>query len=102
MSSPAKASDPVHVVIAGVYWVARSKRAIARQAGRRQAESVLHAEAMQVVAMGIEPGLGAFGRRTDAPDHAPELHRVVHLDEMPDFMGREIVQHEGRCEDQTP
>lgn len=34
--------------------------------------------------------------------HAPEPRRVVHLDEMSDFVGGEIVEHEGRCEDQAP
>src|SRR5712671_4565406 len=33
---------------------------------------------------------------------APEPRRVVHLDEMRHLMGGEVIEHEGRREDQPP
>jgi hypothetical protein len=63
---------------------------------------VLNAVAMQVVAVGIEPGLGALDMTADFPDHPPEPRRMIHLDEMRHFMGGEIIQHEGRRQDQPP
>src|ERR1700737_1416713 len=57
---------------------------------------------MQIVAVGIEPYLGALDIAADAGNHAPEPRRVVHLDEMRDFVGREIVQHIGRRQNETP
>src|SRR4051812_778386 len=64
--------------------------------------SILDPVAMQVVAVGIEPRLGALDMAADLANHAPEPRRVVHLDEMGDFMGGQIVQHIGRREDQPP
>ena len=73
---------------------ARTAAALARDAR--------HAVTMQVGAVRVEPGLGARDVRADALDHAPEPPRVVHLDEMRDLVRREIVEHEGRREDQPP
>ena len=53
---------------------------------------------MQIVAVGIEPALGAFDMTADAATDAPEPRRVVHLDQMRHFMGREIVQRISRQE----
>src|SRR5450756_509341 len=61
-----------------------------------------HPIAMQIGAVGVEPGLGARDVRADALDHAPEPARVVHFDKMRDLVRREIVEHEGRREDQSP
>src|SRR5664279_3519999 len=61
-----------------------------------------HPIAMQIGAVGVEPGLGARDVRADALDHAPERLAVVHFDEMSDLVRREIVEHEGRREDQPP
>src|SRR6266446_2304722 len=58
--------------------------------------SILDAVTMQIVAVRIEPPLGALDRGTDFRDHAPESRRMVHLDQMRDLVGGEIVQHEGR------
>src|SRR6266702_4388098 len=57
---------------------------------------------VQIIAVRIEPLLGALHRRTGFSAHAPEPRRVVHLDEMGDFVGGKIVEHVGRCEDQAP
>ena len=57
---------------------------------------------MQIVAARIEPFLGALDVIADPRDHPPEPRRVVHLDQMRDFMGGEIIQHIGRREDQPP
>src|SRR5690242_18653973 len=57
---------------------------------------------VQIVAVRIEPPLGALYRRADPRHHLPEPRRVVHLDEMRHFVGGEIVEHEGRREDQAP
>ena len=61
-----------------------------------------HAEAVQVGAVDVEPGLGAVRIRADAVDQPPEPRRVVHLDQMRHLMHGEIVQHERRREDQPP
>src|SRR5450759_5459708 len=66
------------------------------------ARVVRHPIAMQIGAVGVEPGLGARDVRADALDHAPEPARVVHFDKMRDLVRREIVEHEGRREDQSP
>src|SRR5689334_23552256 len=63
---------------------------------------ILDAVAVQIVAVGVEPGLGAIHRRADAADGLPEPQRVVHLDQMRDFMCGEIVEHVRRREDQAP
>src|SRR6185369_3451011 len=70
--------------------------------GQGQQGLILDAVAMQVVAIGVEPALGAFDMVADAADDPPEPRRVVHLDEMGDLMGGEIVQHIGRRQDQSP
>ena len=57
---------------------------------------------VQIVTVRIEPLLGALHRRADLATDAPEPRRVVHLDEMGDLVGGEIVEHIGRCEDQAP
>ena len=57
---------------------------------------------MQVVAVGVEPGLGAFNMIADLSDHPPEPRRMVHFDEMGRLLGGKIVQHIGRREDQPP
>src|SRR5262245_19573671 len=61
---------------------------------------ILDPVAMQIVAVGIEPALGALDVIADAADHAPEPRRVVHLDEVRHFMRGEIIQHKGRRENQ--
>ena len=61
-------------------------------AGRRGL-LILDAVAMQIVAVGIEPGLGALDMTADPADHPPEPRRMIHLDEMRHLMGGEIVQH---------
>ena len=57
---------------------------------------------MQIVAVGVEPRLGPFDMAADFRNDLPEPRRVVHLDEMGDLVGGEIVQHIGRREDQPP
>ena len=52
--------------------------------------------------MGVEPGLGAADIRIDALDDPPEPARMVHLDQMRDLVRGEIVEHEGRRQDQPP
>jgi len=51
------------------------------------ATSVLNAVAMQIVAVGIEPGLGALDMTADPCDHPPEPPRMIHFDEMRHLMG---------------
>src|SRR5882762_8013767 len=64
--------------------------------------SFRQAGAMQVRAMGVEPGLGALGVGADPEDRAPEALRMIHLDEMRDLVRRQIVEHEGRRQDEAP
>ncbi len=63
---------------------------------------VLDAVAMQIIAVGIEPGLGALDMTADLRDDPPEPCRMIHLDEMRHFMGGEVIQHERRRQDQPP
>src|ERR1700686_4980885 len=63
---------------------------------------VLDPVAMQVVAVGVEPGLGALDVTTDPADHSPEPRRMIHFDEMGHLMAGEIIQHIRRREDQPP
>src|ERR1700680_2147695 len=71
-------------------------------ASRGTAGSILDPVAMQVVAMGVEPGLGALDMVANLVDDPPESRRVVHLDEMRHLMGSKIVEHVGRSQDQPP
>src|SRR5580704_181509 len=64
--------------------------------------SILDPITVQVIAVRIEPSLGTLDRRANPRYHPPEPRRVVHLDEMRHFVGGEIVEHEGRGEDQPP
>src|SRR5579872_334316 len=57
---------------------------------------------MEIVAVGIEPGLGTLDMAADFSHDFPEPRRMVHLDEMGDFVGREVVEHVRRREDQPP
>src|SRR5258708_10927801 len=50
----------------------------------------------------MEPFLGALDVLAARSDLQPESRRVVHLDQMRDFMGGEIIQHIGRRENQPP
>src|SRR5258705_5242922 len=63
---------------------------------------LLQAIAMQVRAVGVEPGLGALGVGADPEDRAPEARRMIHLDEMRDLVRRQTVEHEGRRQDESP
>src|ERR1700688_4338590 len=63
---------------------------------------VLDTVAMQVVAVGIEPALGALDMTAGFGDDPPEPRRMIHLDEMRDLVGGEIVQHIRRRKDQPP
>src|SRR6202011_615565 len=63
---------------------------------------VLYAIAMQVVAVGVEPGLGALDMVAGPCDHPPEPRRMVHLDKVGHLMGGKVVQHVRRREDQPP
>src|ERR1700756_3022056 len=65
-------------------------------------KSILNPVAGQVVARIGEPPLGALDRGANPRHHPPEPRRMVHLDEMRYLMGGEIVEHEGRREDQPP
>src|SRR4029453_6898811 len=63
---------------------------------------ILNAVAMQVVAVGIEPGLGALDVTADPAHHPPEPRRMIHLDKMRHLMAGEIIQHIRRGQDQPP
>ena len=75
---------------------------LADGAGVRRRPLVLDAVAVQVVAVGVEPGLGALDMVADPGHDSPEPRRVVHFHEMRDLMCGEIVQHVRRCQDQPP
>src|SRR5579872_3940555 len=65
--------------------------------------TVIHeAVAMQVRAMRIEPCFGARDVRTNTIDQPPETPRMIHLDQMRDFMRCEIVEHERWRENKPP
>src|SRR4029077_4447382 len=66
------------------------------------ANSVLNPVTMQIVAVGIEPALGALDMAAGFCDHAPKPRRMVHLDQMRHFMRGEIVQYVRRRKDQPP
>src|ERR1700680_2926841 len=63
---------------------------------------VLDPVAMQIVAIGVEPGLGALDVTADPADHSPEPRRMIHFDEMGHLMAGEIIQHIRWREDQPP
>ncbi len=52
--------------------------------------------------MHVEPELGALDVRIEATDQPPEARRVVELDQVRDLVRGEIVEHEGRRQDETP
>jgi len=60
------------------------------------------AVAMQIRAVDVEPYLGPAHVGAHALHQLPELLRVVHLDEVRDLVGGEIVEHETRREHETP
>src|SRR5713226_10609271 len=64
--------------------------------------SLLQSIAVQLGAVGVEPHLGAVGRRTEREQHAPEARRVIHLEELRDLVRGEIVEHVRRREDEAP
>ena len=49
--------------------------------------------AMQIGAMGVEPGLGAVVIRAKPLHQPPEPRRMVHLDEMRHFVRGKVVEH---------
>jgi hypothetical protein len=57
---------------------------------------------MQFTAMDVEPYLGSFVIRAKALDQAPKPRGMIHLDEVRDFVRREIVEHETRRQDEPP
>src|SRR3954470_18742043 len=59
-------------------------------------------EAMQLGSVALEPALGLLGTRAEVVDDAPEAVRVVHLLEMRHLVRGEVIEHEGRGEDQAP
>src|ERR1700674_1551935 len=63
---------------------------------------VADAVAMQVVAVGVEPGLGALDMIAGPCDDPPEPRRMVHFDKMDHLMGGKVVQHVRRRKDQPP
>ena len=73
-----------------------------RNRAPRARRLILNTVAVQVVTVGVEPGLGAFNMIADLADHPPESRRMVHLDKMRHFMGGQIIQHIRRGEDQPP
>ena len=58
--------------------------------------------AMQVGAVRVKPGLGAAHLGADAFNQAPEAARMIHIDEMRDFMSREIVEDKRRRQNESP
>src|SRR6185312_8023758 len=62
----------------------------------------LSAVAMQVGAVGVEPGLGAADIGINACNDPPESARMIHLDQVGNLVRGEIVEHEGRSHDQPP
>ena len=50
----------------------------------------------------VEPGLGFVHCRIEPFDQRPEARGMIHLDEMRDFMGGNVVEYERRREDQAP
>jgi len=57
---------------------------------------------MQIIAMGIKPGLGTLDMAASAPYHLPEPRRMIHFNQMRHLMGGEIIQHKGRRKNQPP
>src|SRR5262245_25600821 len=69
---------------------------------RNSSPSPAQSVPMQLGAMGVEPGLGAVHVRANAAQDAPEPRRVAHLDEMRGLVGREVIEHMRRCQNQPP
>src|SRR5262249_39596413 len=61
-----------------------------------------HAIAMQIGAVGVEPCFGEFDVGVDRPHQAPEARRVIELEQVRDLMRGEIVEHEGRRQNEPP
>ena len=57
---------------------------------------------MQARPMRLEPGLRPVRLGRGAADEAPEFRRVVHVNHMRRLVRREIVEHEGRRENEAP
>ena len=57
---------------------------------------------MQIGAMRIEPCFGAAQIRADSFNQPPEPARMIQLDQMSNFMCREILEDEGRRKNQSP
>src|ERR1700722_18639588 len=64
--------------------------------------SILDTVTVQIVAVCVQPGLGAFDMVADFRDDLPEPRRMVHLDEVRYLMCGEVIKHVRRCEDQPP
>lgn len=57
---------------------------------------------MQIAAVNVEPDLGPLVIRAEALNETPEPRGVIHLGEMRDLMGREVIEDKRRREDQPP
>ena len=57
---------------------------------------------MQLGAVRVKPRFCTLDIRAELVDQPPEAMRVVHLDQMGDLMGCQIIKHIGRREDQAP
>src|SRR5687768_18388815 len=57
---------------------------------------------MQLGAMRLEPALGAARMRAMAENQAPEAAAMIHMLEMRHLVRRDIVEDEGRRQDEAP
>src|SRR5262249_3513399 len=61
-----------------------------------------HAVAVEIGAVGVEPGFGALRVGIEARHEPPEARRVVEFDQMRDLVRGEIIEHERGRQDQPP
>ena len=73
-----------------------------QQDGRSALNARRHRVAMQQRAIAQEPRLRRIGLLRQFAHELPEARSVMHVPHMRDFVGHDIVEHEGRGEDQPP
>src|SRR5580692_2748843 len=66
------------------------------------AAAVRQTIAMQVSAMGVEPGFGAIVTRAEPLYQPPEARRMVHLDEVRHLVRGEIIEYVARRQNEPP
>src|SRR5262245_59537991 len=106
VSGPIALNAASKVVSANVPGRSMGRIGLSRYPGPTWCESKrlarIQAVAMEICAVGIQPGLGAAHVRANALNQPPEATRVIHLDEVGNLVGGKIFEHERRSHHQSP